>query len=143
MSPADIRDPEIKIDPQIGKEIKLFERLLIRKDGKRIPVEISIQNFHYKGRATSLSIVRDVSERQKALEALKESENRFRELFDNMSSGVAVYETVDKGQNVPWRPMDQLRLVRSSGSYSSTTWSIRTPRMPAMMASALTFDVLP
>lgn len=36
------------------------------------------------------SMVRDVTERKKAVEALSESETRFRELFNNMSSGVAV-----------------------------------------------------
>ena len=38
-------------------------------------------------------------ERKQAEEARKASEKKFRELFDNMSSGVAVYEAVDNGEN--------------------------------------------
>ena len=37
-----------------------------------------------------VSMIRDISGRKKTIEALKESETRFRELFNNMSSGVAV-----------------------------------------------------
>jgi len=38
-------------------------------------------------------------ERKESEEELKTSERRYRELFDNMSSGVAVYEAVDQGQD--------------------------------------------
>ena len=46
-----------------------------------------------------LSIARDVSERKKADEALKTSETRYRELINNMTSGVAVYRAVEEGRN--------------------------------------------
>jgi PAS domain S-box-containing protein len=39
----------------------------------------------------------DITERKRAEEAVQYSETRFRELFNNMSSGVAVYEVVDDG----------------------------------------------
>jgi PAS domain S-box-containing protein len=39
----------------------------------------------------------DITARRRAEEALKESEYRFRELFNSMSSGVAVYRAVDDG----------------------------------------------
>lgn len=39
----------------------------------------------------------DISERKQVEEALRESEVRFRELFNRMSSGVAVYEAADDG----------------------------------------------
>jgi PAS domain S-box-containing protein len=41
--------------------------------------------------------------RKKAREALNESEARFRELFNRMSSGVAVYEAVDNGADFVFR----------------------------------------
>jgi PAS domain S-box-containing protein len=37
--------------------------------------------------------------RKRAEDTLRESEGRFRELFDNMSSGVAVYEAIDQGKD--------------------------------------------
>lgn len=44
-------------------------------------------------------ILRDVTARKRAEQALQESESRFRELFSNMSSGVAIYEAVDEGRD--------------------------------------------
>jgi PAS domain S-box-containing protein len=41
----------------------------------------------------------DITDRKKAGQALEESEIRFRDLFNNMSSGVAVYEPVDNGHD--------------------------------------------
>ena len=44
-------------------------------------------------------IIRDITELNKTEEALRVSEERFRDLFNNMSSGVAVYEAVDDGRD--------------------------------------------
>lgn len=49
---------------------------------------------------TSLALLENEIVRGKQIEAsLRESENRYRELFDNMRSGVAVYEAVDNGDD--------------------------------------------
>jgi PAS domain S-box-containing protein len=45
----------------------------------------------------------DITEQKKAEKSLKESETRFRELFNNMSSGVAIYEAVDDGSDFVFR----------------------------------------
>ncbi len=42
---------------------------------------------------------KDITLQKKAFEEVKTNENRFKELFDNMSSGVAVYEAVDNGSD--------------------------------------------
>ncbi len=44
-------------------------------------------------------IAQDITENKLAEEALKESETRFKELFQNMSSGVAVYEAINNGDD--------------------------------------------
>ncbi len=52
-------------------------------------------------------IFRDITEKVKIEEKLKESETRYRELFDHMSSCVAVYEAVDNGTNFVFKDFNQ------------------------------------
>ena len=96
-TPEDIRAPGTEVDFQKPGQETLFERILISKDGRRIPVEISIEHFKLKGEPTALAIARDISDRIAANDALIHSEQRFRELFNNMSSGVAVYQITEDG----------------------------------------------
>jgi len=49
----------------------------------------------------------DFTERKKVVEALKESENRYRALFDNMSSGVAIYQPEGDGEFFVFRDLNQ------------------------------------
>ncbi len=55
-----------------------------RKDGGTFPVEIYSNYFEYDGRRYVLSLARDISERMRAEEALRESEQRFRQVTENI-----------------------------------------------------------
>lgn len=46
---------------------------------------------------------RDITDRMKTEKALKDSEIRFHEFFDNISSGVAIYEVADSGADFVFR----------------------------------------
>jgi PAS domain S-box-containing protein len=46
-----------------------------------------------------LLVLHDVTDVRRVCEALTESEGRYRELFDNMQSGVAIYQAEDEGKN--------------------------------------------
>lgn len=55
-------------------------------------VALHFLELRQNGQPTIILIAKDISERYEAEQALLTSETRFRELFNNMSSGVAVYE---------------------------------------------------
>jgi PAS domain S-box-containing protein len=66
----------------------IFEQVHLSKDGIRIPVEINSHLFNLLGNPTILSIARDVSRRKLAEEALKDSEEKYRTLVENVNIGV-------------------------------------------------------
>jgi two-component system, cell cycle sensor histidine kinase and response regulator CckA len=74
-----------------GEEAGEAEYLLLRKDGTRLPVSISATVIEEHGRPTgALGIVSDISERNRASDALLESERRFRGSFESASIGMAL-----------------------------------------------------
>ena len=61
-----------------------------RKDGTVFPVEIISNALIIEGRTVIIGTARDISERLRADEALKESEQRFQNLADNTFEGIAI-----------------------------------------------------
>jgi len=81
-------------------EVTPNEYRIIRKDGQVIDARTVGKIEHSEdGFARVFATVQDITERKRAEEALREGEERYRELFDNISSGVAVYEAVDNGED--------------------------------------------
>lgn len=78
MSPADIdvssvSNLALKWDAIIDNHDSTFETVHIAKNGKKIPVEINARIFDLKGEKFILAIARDISERKKMENELKES----------------------------------------------------------------------
>jgi len=76
----------------------IFELEHRRKDGTVFPLEVRGGAVTLDGERFGIAIERDISERLESENALRASEDRFRELFNNMSSGVAVYAPSPDGQ---------------------------------------------
>jgi len=88
-------------DPRVGELFEKRERegsvkgelTCFRKDGSRFPVEVSSSIFKdSKGTRLISVIVRDITERKKTEDALRESEKNYRELIDGMNETVWVID---------------------------------------------------
>ncbi len=82
VTPADLEN--------IGRRLHTGETIAIesrhrRKDGTIFPVEIRAQAFREGGRWFTVALARDITERKQAEEKLRESEERFRTLADNIA----------------------------------------------------------
>jgi len=77
-----------------------FESENIKKDGEKIPVDISTSLFMRDGKPVMLALIWDISERKKAQQKLKESEARYRKIFEN--SAVAIMLTDENENIVSW-----------------------------------------
>ncbi len=74
------------------KKLRLYSRLHVRKDGSAFPVEISAGVFMLQEKKIICAIVRDVAERKRAEDALRESEMKFRTLVEESLVGVYIIQ---------------------------------------------------
>ncbi|UCD14269.1 MAG: PAS domain S-box protein [Thermoplasmatales archaeon] len=64
----------------------------VRKDGSYVPVEISISLFKMDGKPVMFVLLWDVTERRDAEKRLKESEKKYRGLFEYATDGIFVLD---------------------------------------------------
>ncbi len=76
---------------------KKIEGSHVRKDGSEFPVEISISTIELDNGKHILGFARDISERKKAEEKLRASEEKFRSVIEASPVGMAIF---DPEQNV-------------------------------------------
>lgn len=62
------------------------------KDGTLRRVEVTANYFEHDGRAYNLALVQDISERKRVEAALRQSERRYREIFENVSDALFLLE---------------------------------------------------
>jgi PAS domain S-box-containing protein/putative nucleotidyltransferase with HDIG domain len=68
----------------------------LRKDGSTVPIEISLSANTYRGLRTITAIVRETTERRRALDALRESEEKYRNLFEESRDAVIIWTAEGK-----------------------------------------------
>jgi PAS domain S-box-containing protein len=72
--------------------VALYEAEAVRKDGSTVVVEVSARPATYRGREVRVVAVHDITERKRAEAALRESEERFRNLSEAALDGVLIHE---------------------------------------------------
>jgi diguanylate cyclase (GGDEF)-like protein/PAS domain S-box-containing protein len=69
-----------------------YETVMQRRDGTTVPVELNAALITYRGRPADLVIIRDISQRKQAEDALKKSEREFKALAENSPDSILRYD---------------------------------------------------
>jgi PAS domain S-box-containing protein len=109
--PASI-DWALLIDEISSKGGMNFEAESIRKDNIHFPVDISTSLFTMDGRPVMLALLQDISERKKAEKKLKESEQKYRGLFESTTDGIFILDARGEILDVNKKSLDLLGLER-------------------------------
>jgi len=80
-----------------GQTVPALEEKFVRLDGSLVDVEVIGTPVDWQGSRAIQVVARDISERKRVEVALRESENRYRSLFENMREGFAYCQMLSEG----------------------------------------------
>jgi PAS domain S-box-containing protein/putative nucleotidyltransferase with HDIG domain len=75
-----------------GKRAGLLEEKFVQLDGSVVDVEVTAQPFTYQGSPAVQMVIRDITQRKQADEALRLSEEKYRRLVEDVNDGFFVVD---------------------------------------------------
>jgi PAS domain S-box-containing protein len=97
-----------------GKRVPLIEEKFLRLDGEIFEAEVAAIPFSWEGESAIQVVLRDVTERRRAEQAIRGSEAKYRALIENVLDGV--FQTTPDGEILTANPA----LARMLGYESET-----------------------
>ncbi len=82
--------------------VRDFESVHLSRDGREINVLVNSSLIEYRGRKAVLDITRDITQRKRAEEDLRDSEERYRALVQSANDAIVTAD--DAGMIVGWNP---------------------------------------
>lgn len=104
-SPADVFE---KLSKSKGESLQCFEWHTRKKNGELFWAEVSLTRVSLNDSDGIIAVIRDISERRKAEEAIHQSEEKFRTLFMSLNEGFYLSELIydDKGNPCDYRYLE-------------------------------------
>src|SRR5215216_5492958 len=99
MTPADFHPPESQGVVRSARSSRLeepYEAVCLRKDGTTFKGEIRGKMFSYKGHPVRVTAIRDITERKRAEEALKQSEQLYRTVIEQAAENICLVDAETK-----------------------------------------------
>jgi len=112
------------------------ESVFLRKDGSRLPVEMGGKTL---SNGQVLSLVRDISQRKQAEQALIESEQRFGRLVKNSPDGILLVD--ESGCIVEWNDgQEEISGLKRSDVLGKPIWDIQFQLLPDALRSEAYYE---
>lgn len=107
-----------------------------QKDGQFIPMEIAVNEMRLGGQRYLACVLRNISGRKRAEALIRESEYRYRNLFETMDEGFCVAEIIYKNN----KPVDQLFLETNPSFEKQSGFKDAEGKYLSQFASGLDSD---
>ncbi len=119
--------------------VPLLEGQFMRLDGSVFDVEVTASPFVYQGKTAVQLIARDITERKRIEQALRESEQKFRSFFEQSQDGLVVID--DTGTIVAWNKGAQhIWGLKHSEVVNRPVWDVLFQVAPADHKSPVVYE---
>jgi PAS domain S-box-containing protein len=107
----------------------VYKQKIIRPDGTERKVEVVGVPFCYQGETVVQIIAHDITERQKAEDALRESEEKLRSIIEGSPSGIVLCD--EEGIVIEWNPaQERISGIPAEEALGQPMWEIAFQMAP-------------